>query len=171
MDVTTSAYLKGPIWAETLDRLKGTVFETYWEIYALCISIGMMYDRQIDSDDMVPEGYLSEACEVPHTVLGKSKNAALLGFMLQTALITTRQLDYDEQTRLEYAFDDKKTFDKPIYFLTKYANYGVTLIHEIIAEKDDIEMLEALMVFLNTMYESGADLVWEDGQLREDFES
>jgi len=170
MDVTTNAHLKGPIWAETLERLKGTVFETYWDVFALCISLGMMYDKQINSEDMVPEGYSTEVFEVPHVILDRSQNKALLEFMLQTALITTKHLDYDEQTRLEYAFNKEKVFENPILFLTKYANYGVTLLHDVISEKDDIEMLEALMTFLNKTYESGSDLAFEYEPLEDKFE-
>lgn len=53
MELKTDAILKGPIWADTLERLVGTVFKTYWDVYALSISIGMMHDCQIESDDMV----------------------------------------------------------------------------------------------------------------------
>ena len=52
MELTADASLKGPIWSETLDKLTGKIFDTFWDTYALCISIGMMYDQQIDSDDM-----------------------------------------------------------------------------------------------------------------------
>lgn len=60
MELKTDAILKGPIWADTLERLVGTVFKTYWDVYALSISIGIMYDCQIESDDMVPKGYDAE---------------------------------------------------------------------------------------------------------------
>lgn len=40
MELTTDAILKGPIWHDTLEKLVGTVFETQWEVYALCITIG-----------------------------------------------------------------------------------------------------------------------------------
>lgn len=69
MELKTDAILKGPIWADTLERLVGTVFKTYWDVYALSISIGMMHDCQIESDDMVPEGYDAEPKSVPRTVL------------------------------------------------------------------------------------------------------
>lgn len=82
MELKTDAILKGPIWADTLERLVGTVFKTYWDVYALSISIGMMHDCQIESDDMVPEGYDAEPKSVPRTVLGHSQNKALLhGFI------------------------------------------------------------------------------------------
>ena len=156
MELKTDAILKGPIWAETLERLVGPVFKTYWDVYALSISIGMMYDCQIESDDMVPEGYDADPKSVPRTVLGHSQNKALLEFMLQAAMITTKHLDLEEGERLEIAFNEDKKLDfNPIAFLTKYANYGISMIKDIIDDTTDVEMLEAIMTFLNTTYESG----------------
>ena len=76
--------------------------------------------------------------------------------MLQAAMVTTKHLDLDEAERLEIAFnDDKKLEFNPVAFLTRYANYGITMLQEEIDDTDDLEMLEALMNFLNKMYESG----------------
>lgn len=170
MELTTDAILKGPIWAETLERLVGTVFKTYWDVYALSISIGMMYDCQIESDDMVPDGYEVEPKSVPRTVLGHSQNKALLEFMLQTAMITTKHLDFDEDKRLEIAFNEEQKLDfNPVAFLTKYANYGISMIRDVIDDTDDVEMLEAIMTFLNSTYEAGITGVEDDIEI-EDFD-
>lgn len=156
MEMTTDAQLRGPVWAETLDKLRGNIFDTYWDIYALSISIGMMYDRQIESNDMVPEGYESEPRSVPRTVLQSAQNRALLEFMFQTAMVTTKHLPLDEDTRLKLAFDkDAKPDFSPIGFLTKFANYGITKIKDVIEETEGVETLEALMTFLNDTYEAG----------------
>lgn len=162
MELKTDAILRGPIWAEILERLVTKVFKTYWDVYALSIAIGIMYDSQIESEDMVPDGYEADPKSVPRTVLGHSQNKALLELMLQSAMITTKHLNYTEDERLEIAFGNEKgeTKDKkydfnPISFLTKYANYGASKIKEVIEDTDDIEMLEALMTFLNTTYEAG----------------
>lgn len=163
MELTTDASLKGPIWAETLDKLRGTVFETYWDVYALCISIGMMYDCQIESDAMVPAGYEAEPRSVPRNMLGHAQNKALLEFMLQTALVTTKHLDLAEEDRLELAFgSDKKLDFNPVAFLTKYANYGVTKVNEVISDAEDVELLEQLMTFLNSTYEAGVGVLDDD---------
>lgn len=169
MELTTDASLRGPIWAETLDKLRGTVFETYWDVYALCISIGMMYDCQIESDAMVPAGYEAEPRSVPRNMLGHAQNKALLEFMLQTALVTTKHLDMTEEERLELAFgSDKKLEFNPVAFLTKYANYGVTKLNEVISDSEDVELLEQLMTFLNATYEAGAGVLDDDVDLDDD---
>ena len=156
MKLTTDVLLKGPIWAEILDQLVGPVFKTNWDVYALSISIGMMHDQQIESDMMVPEGYEAEPKFVPRTVLGHSQNKALLEFMLQAAMVTTKHLDLSEDDRLEVAFgeEEKLTFN-PIAFLTKYANYGITKIKEAIEDSTGVELLMALMTLLNDTYEAG----------------
>ena len=139
MALKTDAVLKGPIWDITLNRLVGTVFKTQWDVYALSIAIGMMYDCQIESDDMVPDGYDTEPHTVGRNVLGHAQNRSLLEFMLQTAMITTKHLDLDENERLEIAFnDDKKLNFNPIQFLTKFANYGISMINDVIDDTDDI---------------------------------
>ena len=168
MELTADASLKGPIWSETLDKLTGKIFDTFWDTYALCISIGMMYDPQIDSDDMVPDDYEANPRLVPRNVLSHAQNKALLEFMLQSALVTTKHLDLSEDKRLELAFNNETKLDfNPITFLTKFANYGVTKIHEVIVDTDDVELLEQMMVFLNSTYESGADILDEDLELEE----
>ena len=169
MELTTDASLRGPIWAETLDKLRGTVFETYWDVYALCISIGMMYDCQIESDAMVPAGYEAEPRSVPRNMLGHAQNKALLEFMLQTALVTTKHLDMTEEERLELAFGSDKMLEfNPVAFLTKYANYGVTKLNEVISDSEDVELLEQLMTFLNATYEAGVGVLDDDVDLDDD---
>lgn len=170
MELTTDAILRGPIWAEMLDKLTGIIFKTYWDVYALSISIGMMYDSQINSEDMVPADYENDPRSVPRTVLGHSQNKALIEFMFQSALVTTKHLNMDEDERLELAFDNNKKPDfNPVAFLTKFANFGITKIREVISDTDDVETLEALMTFLNSTYKSGVDVI-EDIEEIESYE-
>lgn len=174
MEITTDAILKGPVWAEMLDKLTKTIFKTNWDVYALSISVGMMHDGQISSDNMIPNDYDAEPRYVPRSVLGHDKNKSLLEFMLQGALLTTKHLDFDENTRLKLAFNDGKSDDdqeelpkidfNPIAFLTKYANYGIMKIKEAVSDTDDVETLEMLMTFLNSTYELGVNAVEDEDE-------
>ncbi len=130
--------------------------ERIQELYALSMAISMMHDCQIDSGDMVPEGYDREPRYIPRNMLGHVQNEAMLEFMFQTALITTKHLDLDEDRRLELAFGDgvKPEFS-PAAFLTRFANYGVTKLRELISDTDDTETMEAFMSCLNDTYEAG----------------
>ena len=80
----------------TLDRLVGTVFKTYWDVYALSISIGMMHDCQIESDDMVPEGYDAEPKSVPRKVKIAFADAVITSMWLK-GLITAQERDQMQQ--------------------------------------------------------------------------
>ena len=120
---------------------------------------------------MVPADYEMDPHSVGRNVLGKAQNRSLLEFMFQSALVTTKHLDLDEDARLQLAFDDKaKPEFNPIAFLTKFANYGITKVAEVISDTEDVEMLEALMTFLNSTYESGANAIEEDLLLVDDFD-
>lgn len=158
MQITSDVTLKGPVWAEMLDRLVEEVFATNWDVYALCISIGMMYDGQIDSDDMAPQDYTENPRYIPRNVLINGERKGLLEFMLQAALITTKHVDLSEEKRLEYAFNDNAEIPfKPLQFLTNFANYGITKLKDALGDASDVEMLERIMTFLSDTYENGYD--------------
>lgn len=158
MQITSDVTLKGPIWAEMLDLLVEEYFARYWDLYALSISIGMMYDGQIETDEMVPVGYKENPRSIPRNVLTQNKNKSLLEFMLQAAMITTKHVTFTEQERLEIAFNGKAV-DKfnPLHFLTKFANYGIVKIQEAIGDAADVELMQKLMTFLDDIYETGYD--------------
>ena len=160
MQLTIDVQLEGPIWQRAVDELVGKFFKTNWDLYALSISIGMMYDKQIPSKDMIPDGYEMEPKYIPRNMLGHAQNASLLDFMFQSALLTTKNLDYSEDQRLELAFNQGTQPDfNPLHFLTSFANYGVTEVAKLISEDGDLETMESLMTFLNELYEKGASVV------------
>lgn len=158
MQITADVTLKGPVWAEMLDLLVTEYFPTYMDLYSLSISIGMMYDGQIETDEMVPAGYKENPRSIPRNVLIQNKHKSLMEFMLQAAIITTKHVEFTEQERLEIAFSDK-TVDKfsPLQFLTKYANYGIVKIKEAIGDATDVELMQKIMSFLDDIYKTGYD--------------
>lgn len=158
MQITTDVALKGPVWAEMLDLLVTEIFPRYWDLFSLSISIGMMYDGQIENDDMVPSDYKENPRSIPRNVLIQNKNKSLLEFMLQAAMITTKHVDFSEQERLEIAFNSKAVENfNPMHFLTKFSNYGILKIKEAIGDATDVELMEKLMAFLDDIYETGFD--------------
>jgi hypothetical protein len=158
MQITADVTLKGPVWAEMLELLVDEYFARYWDLYALSISIGMMYDGQIDTDDMVPAEYKENPKYIPRNVLIQNKNKSLLEFMLQAAMITTKHVDFSEQDRLEIAFSSKEVENfNPMQFLTKYANYGIAKIKDAIGDASDVKLMQKLMTFLDDIYETGFD--------------
>ena len=158
MQITNDVSLNGPVWAEMLDLLVGEIFDTNWDVYALCISIGMMYDCQIGSDQMSPNDYTENPRYIPRNVLISGQRKGLLEFMLQAALVTTKHVDLSEDQRLEYAFGDSPNIPfKPLAFLTNYANYGITKLKEVLEDATDIELMERIMTYLDELYTYGYD--------------
>lgn len=146
--------LKGQLWIDYIEKLRGKIFENQWQLYALCISIGIMYDEQVEFEQLE-----NQNTSVPRLMLNRMENRNLLDYMLQTAVLTTKNLELDEKTRLVLAFGDEKDKDpnfNEYSFLTKFANYGLKVIDdEIGGYTNDIEMMEALMTFLNDKFENG----------------
>ena len=144
--------LKGQLWIDYIEKFRGSFFETQWALFALCISIGIMYDKQLEF-----EALDNQNTSVPRSILNKMENRNLLEYMFQTAILTTKNVELDEKTRLSLAFGDEKDNDFNEYlFLTKFANYGLKVIDEQIGDcSNDIEIMEILMSFLNNTYENG----------------
>lgn len=149
MEITTDVTLKGKIWADLIDNLKGVVFDSQWQIYALCASIGIMLDEQKE-----PEGASEEEPRyIPRSVLLHPENVALLDFLFQTAILTTRWVAFDEDKRLDLAFGSEKSDFNKLAFITRFANYGAIKIKDSIEGIDNINaILESLMVYLNELY-------------------
>ena len=154
--------LKGQLWIDYIDKLKGVIFDTQWQLFALCISIGIMYDKQVDFSAL--EG---QNTSIPRSMLNRLENRSLLEYMFQTAILTTRTVDFNEKTRLFLAFGEDKDKDNdneieidPNFneytFLAKFANYGLTVLDEQLKNcTNDIETMQVMMSFLNNKYENG----------------
>lgn len=151
MDITTDVILRGQYWEEAISKMKDNIFDSQWKIYALCISIGIIYDAQIEVDSPNDQDKY-----IPRTVLNHPENSALLDFMFQTAILTSKNVNLSEDDRLYLAFSNEKTDFPKMHFLTKFANYGVKVLCEQISEcETDVEIMEVLMTYLNGIYEEG----------------
>lgn len=146
MEITTDIYLRGEHWAKAIDEL-GIIFsnKTNYNIYILCLSIGIMYDKRIarfDDKDENPRF-------VPRNVIHNNDNGKL-DTMYQSVLLSTKTESFTEDQRLEMAFGDNVDTMlgmKKIDFLTEFANYGVTKLVELIGH-DYLESMENISQFL-----------------------
>ncbi len=133
--ITKDISLKGDNWFQIREKLYKKLFETLYQLYVLCASIGIMYDNVNSTDDE------DEVGTIPRNVL--QNNIEELELLFQTAIITTKVVDFTEDERLELAFDDttkNQDFDK-IGFLTRFANYGAKVLAEKLGD-DEIECME-----------------------------
>ena len=139
MEITTDVALRGTAWDQAIDALS-PLFKprSQYSIYMLSLSIGIMYDRRIVSE----EDYRHS---VPRNVLQNNDNGKL-DFMFQAAILSTTTESFTEDERLELAFGEKTDFKK-IDFLTQFANFGVTKLVEHIGASP-IESMENIKNFL-----------------------
>ena len=139
MEITTDIALRSTAWDQAIDALS-PLFKprSQYSIYMLALSIGIMYDRRIVSE----EDYRHS---VPRNVLQNNDNGKL-DFMFQAAILSTTTESFTEDERLELAFGEKTDFKK-IDFLTQFANFGVTKLVEHIGASP-IESMENIKNFL-----------------------
>ena len=139
MEITTDVALRGTAWDQAIDAL-APLFKprSQYSIFMLSLSIGIMYDRRIVSD----EDYRHS---VPRNVIQNNDNGKL-DFMFQAAILSTTTESFTEDQRLELAFGEKTDFKK-IDFLTQFANFGVTKLVEHIGSSP-IESMENIKNFL-----------------------
>ena len=144
MEITTDVALRGAAWDQAIDAL-ASLFKprSQYSIFMLSLSIGIMYDRRIVSD----EDYRHS---VPRNVIQNNDNGKL-DFMFQAAILSTTTESLTEDQRLELAFGEKTDFKK-IDFLTQFANFGVTKLVEHIGSSN-VESMENIKNFLATTVE------------------
>ena len=139
MEITTDVALRGAAWDQAIDVL-APLFKprSQYSIFMLSLSIGIMYDRRIVSE----EDYRHS---VPRNVIQNNDNGKL-DFMFQAAILSTATESFTEDQRLELAFGEKTEFKK-IDFLTQFANFGVTKLVEHIGSSH-VESMENIKNFL-----------------------
>lgn len=144
MEITTDIALRGADWDRVIDAL-APLFKprVQYSIYMLSMSIGIMYDKRIASEEEYRHS-------VPRNVVQNNDNGRL-DFMFQAAILSTATEDLTEDERLELAFGEKTDFKK-IDFLTPFANFGVTKLAEQIGSTP-LESMENIKNFLSTTVE------------------
>lgn len=162
MEITTDVALRGSAWDTAIDTL-APLFKprVQYSIYMLSLSIGIMYDQRIASE----EDYRHT---VPRNVIQNHDNGKL-DFMFQTAILSTTTENFTEDQRLELAFGEKTDF-KRIEFLTQFANFGVTKLVEQIGSSP-LESMENIKNFLSSIVEGNnfdIDVLPDDILLSED---
>jgi hypothetical protein len=144
MEITTDIALRGSAWDVAIEEL-APLFKprAQYSIYMLSLSIGIMYDQKILSE----EDYRHS---VPRNVIQNNDNGKL-DFMFQTAILSTTTENFTEDQRLELAFGEKTDFKK-IDFLTQFANFGVTKLVDQIGSSP-LESMENIKNFLSSIVE------------------
>lgn len=143
MVINSDIVLHGTLWTTVISKLSN-IFSNRpnYSIFILCASIGIMYDQQIDNFDENGE----PSKHIPRTILINEIDT--VRFLFQTAILTTKSVDYPIEKRMELAFDDKESDFNKLTFLIKFANYGVTYLDTLI-DSDSLITMENLKKFLS----------------------
>lgn len=149
MEITTDVTLKGSDWRKALDLFSPFFpqsLQPNYSIFAISISIGIMYDRQKEiAGEETPEEKDNRA-SVPRTVL-HSHNTDL-DFLFQSAILTTSLVTLNEEQRMDLAFNPSSVIEfAKLEFLTKHANFGVGKLLEQ-GSDDPIEAMQSIKSFL-----------------------
>lgn len=142
--ITSEIMLKGDYWTTAINSLSN-IFKTRtnYSIYLLSTVIGILYDRQIE--ELTYSDELGSIPSVPRNVF--NTNSEIFDYLFQAAILTTKNVLLDENERLDLAFNEKRTDFNRVQLLTKFANYGVTKLIELIGS-DNLETMENIKNFL-----------------------
>ena len=149
MDIKGDVMLKGGDWRVALDALApffSITAQPNYSVYVISMSIGIMYDKQLDMAGEESEEYKESRASVPRTVLHPHNND--LDFLFQTAILSSDLITYTEKERMQLAFDPACSiaFNK-LEFLTKFANFGVQKLLEKVSD-EPTETMQNIKNFL-----------------------
>lgn len=142
MEITSDIQLKGTAWNKAITGLSNIfTTRTHYSLYMLSLAIGIMYDKRI----LNPEENGEDVKNVPRNVINNNDNGKL-DFYFQAAILSTLTESFTEDERLELAFGEKTDFNK-VFFLTQFANFGVTKLAELVGSTQ-LESMDNIKTFM-----------------------
>ena len=135
MNLSGDIILRNNLWNDAEEKLcNNLIFERMVDLFVVCCSIGIKDDKILDNDitdDDKPKSIGR------NTYLVKNEDLTnILTFLFQNAVLNSKHLDFDNETRLRLAFDPdfpdskSKIQFSPTNFLVKFASYGLNKILE-----------------------------------------
>lgn len=164
MELRSDITLYGNDWQRAEEGLHNRLFRSQWGIFKLCLTVGILYDKQLDD---IVEKDMPASMNIPRTMF--NRNSRDMQVCFQAAILTSKCVDLSEEDRMYLAFsediseeelgeDDADILKKGVSeealsfdrggFLRKFANYGVTKIADCITD-NDIETMENISDFIN----------------------
>lgn len=146
INISSEIALRGKDWDALINGLHGHAFETIYQIFIMCASIGIMKDelKEIvindDEKDLVKT--------IARTVLIRNQDD--LDFLFSTAIITSKTIDLTIEERLRLAFGEKETSFKQLKFLEGFANVGLYELLPVLSN-NDLELLENLKEYFEEL--------------------
>lgn len=141
--------LKGDAWVNAIESLSDIFKEkTNYSIFLLSTVIGILYDKTLE--ELPYSDNLHSTPSVPRNVFNISSD--VFDYLFQTAILTTKNFNYNEEERLKFAFDEKCFDFNRLQFLISFANFGVTKLLQLVGN-DNLETMENIKNFLTSTME------------------
>lgn len=140
-DIKSDIVLNGKIWKETCESLCTKYFATYYQIFVLATSIGIMHDKRKEFFLTQEEKENNDVVNIPRTVL--HHNISEIDLLFSVAIISTQTEDFTTDERLHIAFGDEESSYKRMKLLEEFANYGIQEIKKQITN-NELQTMENL---------------------------
>lgn len=114
------------------------------DLFIVACSIGILEDKRIPNEGQKEYNSIGR-----NTYITNDDVSRIFHFLFENAILTTRTVNFDNETRMKLAFDSNFNLEKfsPNNFLVEFANYGVDKIWEC-RTAHDIETVSNVMDFL-----------------------
>lgn len=154
MIISGDILLKHSLWNEAEDKLcDGFIFSRLVDLFIVSCSIGIKEDKIIEND-LSDDDKIKAIGRTTYLVKNEDVNA-IFYFMFQNAILNTKHVNFDNDTRMRIAFDpdfpDEKTKINlsPTGLLVKFANYGLKQLLDLY-NQNELIYLEKIKDYLDS---------------------
>lgn len=174
MNISGDILLRHSLWKEVYERYcKESIFDRVVDLFIVACSIGIKEDKIVENDLSSDDDCISIG---RNTYLVKNEDlTTIITFLFQNAVLNSKHIDFDINTRLRIAFDpdfpdaNAKINFSPTSFLVKFATYGLTKINENY-NSNDLALINNIKELLDThIQEDYSDLLEEIKRDMEEF--
>lgn len=141
--INADIILRGSDWSTLLDAMDSKIFKSYYQIFVLCVAIGIFKDEKETIKDQEP------IMTIPRSVVYNDFNKSL-DYLFKVAVITTKHLDSSPEKRLAIAFDENNKDISRVNFLVEFGNAGMRELLKTIS-KNDLEMMQNIKDLLDNL--------------------
>ena len=117
------------------------------DLFIVACAIGILEDKRIPNDGQKEYNSIGR-----NTYQINEDVSRIFHFLFENAILTTKTVDFDSDTRMKLAFDSNFNLEKfsPNTFLVEFSNYGVDKIWEQ-RTAHDIETITNIMELLKNL--------------------
>lgn len=155
MTLNSDLILYHPLWERADIELVGKdgtigLFNRLIDVYVLACAIGIREDTILEPDE--PLESPKSIARNTYSSMANADLRDLLDFLMQNALLTSKQISLDNDERIRLAFDPDYSISKfsiPT-LLNGFANYGLSKIFEVIDSQTPVTAIDGLYEYFSS---------------------